>query len=176
MKEQISQEKLVQIYDLYKKRLFVSSLKIVKDHQSAEDVLQEVFFRLHKQDYSKIKERIDLWLFTVCRNLSIKIYHKRNRMVLLGDDKCDDIEDENLLDPSSDLMNKERVKKLLSFYKKISKKQLSAIKYRYYNDLEYKEIAKKLKTTSGNVGFMLSTGISKLRELFEKEKKRKIDY
>lgn len=178
MKEQIQQDELVHLYNLYKNRLFVSSFKIVKDHQAAEDVIQEVFFRLYKQDYAKLKDHIDLWLFTVCRNLSIKVYHKRNKISLLGgSDDFDDIEDETLPIPSNSLMQKERVNKLLKLYKKLPKRQLQALKYRYYKDMDYKEIAKKLKTTTGNVGFMLSTATSSLREFFEKEKqKKKIEY
>lgn len=178
MKEQIQQDELVHLHGLYKNKLFTSCVKIVRDHQAAEDVIQETFFRLYKQDYAKIKDHIDLWLFTVCRNLSIKVYHKQNKVSLYGgSEEFDDIEDESVPIPSCSLMQKEKVQKLLKFFKKLPKRQVQALKYRYYKDMDYKEIAKKLKTTTGNVGFMLSTATSSLREFFATEKqKKKIEY
>lgn len=176
MKEQIQQDVFLKTYHLHKNKLFASSLKIVKDKHAVEDIIQEVFVRLYKQDYAKVKDHIDLWLFTVCRNLSIKHYHKQGKVSLLGEDEADEIEDEQVEIPSDSLMNKEKIQKLLKLYKKIPKRQLAAIKYRYYKDLDYTQIAKKMKTTTGNVGFMLSTGISSLRSLFAKEKKNHIEY
>jgi RNA polymerase sigma-70 factor (ECF subfamily) len=176
MKEQIQQDAFLNTYNLNKNKLLASSVKIVKDKHAAEDIIQETFLRLYKQDYAKIKDHIELWLFTVCRNLSIKYYHKQGKISLLGDDFDDDIEDEKVEIPIDSLMAKERVRKLLKLYRKLPKRQLAAIKYRYYKDLDYTQIAKKMKTTTGNVGFMLSTGISSLRSLFAKEKKNHIEY
>ena len=48
--------------------------------------------------------------------------------------------------------------------KTLSKQQQKVIKLRYYSDLDYAQIAKKMKTTSGNVGFHLSTGLKNLRK------------
>ena len=175
MKTKITHNELVEIYNNNKNKLFTSCLKIVKDRHTAEDILQEIFLRLHKQDFSKIEDHIEMWLFTVCRNLSIKHYHKRERLVLIGDDFIEE-EDEQAIIPDESLMNKERVQKLIKLYKKLPKKQLQAIKLRYYKDLDYNQIAKKMKTTSGNVGYMLSTGIGSLRAFFLKEKKNNKEY
>lgn len=174
--KQISEKDYVNLYNLNRNKLYASALKIVKDRHATEDIVQEVFLRLYKQDFSKIKDHIDLWLFTVCRNLAIKAYHRQMRVYLLGEEKCDEIEDEVLGTPYDSLTSKERVNKLLELFKTLSKKQLNALKLRYYKDLSYKQIAKKMKTTDNNVGFLISMATSNLRGLFQKEKKYQNEY
>jgi RNA polymerase sigma factor (sigma-70 family) len=169
---QITEQKFLELYNKYKNRLYAASEKIVKDHHKAEDVLQDVFLRLQKQDFSKIEGHINEWLFTVCRNCSIKQYHKRNRYVLV-----DDVEELDCIDESNsalqDMMQTELVKVVNTLTKKLSKNQQKALKLKFNKDCSYAEIAKKLKTTTGNVGFMLSTAVSKLKKLLDKENKKK---
>jgi RNA polymerase sigma-70 factor (ECF subfamily) len=169
---QITKEKFLEIHSLYKNRLYAASEKIVKDHHRAEDVIQDVFLRLQKQDFSKIESYISEWLFTVCRNCSIKQYHKRNRYVLV-----DDIEELDCIDESAsapqEMMQAELVKVVNRLTKKLSKNQQKALKLKFNKDCSYAEIAKKLKTTTGNVGFMLSTAISKIKNLLDKENTKK---
>ena len=82
---QITEEKLLEIYNEYRHRLYGASDKILNDPQRSEDVVQDVFYRLCKQDFSKIENHIQEWLFTVNRNCSLKQYHKRNRYMLIED-------------------------------------------------------------------------------------------
>jgi RNA polymerase sigma factor (sigma-70 family) len=53
---------------------------------------------------------------------------------------------------------------------KLSDNQKKAIKLRYFNNLSYAEIAKKMKTSEGNVGFSISAGIRNLKKHFYKYK------
>ena len=165
---QIPQEKYLELYSEYKKRLFAASDKIVKDSQKAEDVFQEVFLRLHKQDYSKIEDHINEWLFIVCRNLSIKQYHKRNKYVLIDNIEAFEREDESL-DAPSQMMKKELIAGMLKHLSSIPQRHQTILKMRYFDNLTYEEIAKKMKTTVGNIGFLLSTSITKIRKKLEKD-------
>ena len=61
-----------EVYREQNRKLFSYAFKFLKDAQRAEDVVQECFSRLNKQDYDKLKDRINSWLFTVCRNHSFK--------------------------------------------------------------------------------------------------------
>ena len=154
-----------ELYKEYQPRLFAYSYKILKNNENAKDCVQEVFKRLAKQDIEKIKDYIHQWLFVVCKNCSLKILKKQN-FVLLDEDH-DQIfsEDKN---PFESLDSKEKIKKLLSMVEELPKKRKDILKLRFVYDLKYEQIAKKLKTTSGNVGFMLSTTLSDLREKFSK--------
>lgn len=168
----ITKEKLVELHALYKNRLYVASEKILKDHHKAEDVIQDVFMRLQKQDFSKIESYISEWLFTVCRNCSIKLYHNRNRYVF-----TDDIDELDCVDESDsapqEMMKTELLKAVVKLTKKLSKNQQKALKLKYTKDCSYNEIAKKLKTSNGNVGFMLNNAISRLKKALHKENIKK---
>jgi len=154
-----------ELYKEYQPRLAAYSYKILKNNENAKDCVQEVFKRLAKQDMGKIKDHIHQWLFVVCRNCSLKIL-KRQNFVLL-DENHDQVfsEDKN---PFESLDSKEKIKKLLWMVEQLPKKRKDILKLRFVHDLKYEEIAKKLKTTSGNVGFMLSTTLCDLREKFSK--------
>jgi RNA polymerase sigma-70 factor (ECF subfamily) len=169
---QITQQKFQELYQEYGKRLYGASEKIVKDHQRAEDVIQDVFLRLHKQDFSKIEGHLHEWLFTVCRNCSIKTYHKRNRYVLVENIEELDCVDESA-STSEDMIQSELLKSMMKLVVKLSKNQQKALKLRYFQDHTYASIAKKMKTTTGNVGFMLNNAVKRLKILLDKENKKK---
>lgn len=169
---QITHQKFQELYQEYGKRLYGASEKIVKDPQKAQDVIHEVFIRLHKQDFCKIEGHINEWLFTVCRNCSIKQYHNRNRYVLVDNlEEFDSIDESN--SASQDMIQSELLKTMMNLIKKLPKNQQKALHLRYFEDFSYETIAKKMKTTTGNVGFMLSNGISRLKALLKSENKKK---
>jgi RNA polymerase sigma factor (sigma-70 family) len=168
----ITDEKFLELKKEYTNKLAASSLKILRDSHAVEDVLQNVFYKLYNEDYSKIEDHLKEWLFTVCRNTSIKYYHKKNKYVLIENiDEFDSI-DESASAPEN-MMQAELIKVMSRLIKKLSKNQQKALKLKYFKDCSYAEIAKKLKTSSGNVGFMLSTAISKLKKLLDLENAKK---
>lgn len=169
---QISQEKYLELYSQFRNRLSAASHKIVNDTQKAEDIFQEVFARLYKQDYSRIEDHVTEWLFIVCRNLSIKYYHSKNKIVLIDNIEAYDRPDDNLT-ASDQMMKNELIEAMLRHIKGIPKKHQDILKLRYFDNLSYEQIAKKMKTTSGNVGFLLSTTISKIRKKLERENTQK---
>lgn len=61
------------LYDSYAPALYQIVLKIVKEEQLAQDVLQEAFVRIfhHFPDYDPGKGRLFTWLLNVTRNLAI---------------------------------------------------------------------------------------------------------
>ena len=162
----IPTELLNQLYAEKHRELYLYSNRIVKDDQLANDVVQECFIRLYKQDYDKWKDRLIPWLFTVCRNLSIKFLNKKNRFVEIFETDYDKIDESR---SASEQMDLEYQKKLLKKYmRKLTKRQRDVLKLRFFKDLDYSQCAKKLKTSSGNIGFQQCTAIQNLRKLMSK--------
>ena len=54
-------------------RLLQYAMSIVGEIERARDVVQETFMRLHNQEQEAIEGHLSQWLFTVCRNCSLKI-------------------------------------------------------------------------------------------------------
>ena len=163
METQITTQEFEVIYKQYTPRLKGLAKKFLYRDSLAEECVQDVFRKLLKQDFDKIREEDHLraWLFTVCRNGALNIKRKESRFV-------EEKEDESLSEepnPFENLDKRECYKKATALMKGVlSKDQQKVIKLRYFSDLSYKEIAKKMKTTTGNVGFLLSVGLSKVRK------------
>ena len=60
----------------YERPLLQYSMSIVGEIERARDVVQETFMRLHKQEQEAIEGHLSQWLFTVCRNCSLKSLKK----------------------------------------------------------------------------------------------------
>lgn len=163
MQTQMTTEQFEIVYKEYTPRLKGLAKKFLYRDSLVEECVQDVFRKLLKQDLSKIsgESHLRAWLFKVCKNASLKIKEKENRFV-------EENEDENLCEdpnPFENLDKRECYKKATLLMKDVlSKDQQKAIKLRYFSDLDYKEIAKKMKTTTGNVGFLLSVGLTKVRK------------
>jgi RNA polymerase sigma-70 factor (ECF subfamily) len=133
-----------------------------------EDLVQEVFLRLHKQDFEKIKNHISAWLFTVCRNLSFKKLKKENRYVDLSDQKLDQILSEDM-NPHEELDLQEQKKALKKCIKNLTPMQKEIIKLRYLKDYSIAQIAKKMKVKTNSVSFHICKGSQSLRKMLQKE-------
>lgn len=160
---------LYKIYEDNKPSLSKYVHSILKDEHMTNDIIQELYVRLARQDVDKVKSHCIQWLFTVSRNLSIKVYNKRKRFVEL-DEQLDSRFTEDIL-PFDKMQEEEKVKQLKNIISKLSDRHKKVVKYRYFNDYSYEQIAKKLKTTTGNVGFMLHTAIAKMKKEFDKVNK-----
>ena len=159
----ITTEEFNQVYKEYYRRLCGVVYKILKDHERTNDVVQNVFLKLFKQNYDELRSNPFPWLCVVCRNDSLKVIRKEKRYQELSDFHLDQFIDEtNGLDNT---VFAERVRELKKAMESLTKKQKDVIMTRFYADLSYKECAKKLKITKGNVGFIQNAAIAKLRSL-----------
>lgn len=161
MQTQITTEEFNELYKEWTPKLKSYANRILYNQESVEDCVQEVFRKLLNQDFDKIKDHIQSWMFVVCRNTSFKIKAKQKRFVDSFEEEeaiCED------LNPFESLDRKELYKKVERIIRNLSDQQKKSLKLRYKSDLSYEEIAKKMKTTSGNVGFHLSTAIKNVRK------------
>jgi RNA polymerase sigma-70 factor (ECF subfamily) len=139
------------------------SYNILKSEHAAEDIAQDTFLRLSKQDYSKIEDHVVAWLFLVCRNSSLKYIRKNKRNVPLLDHDNDKIDE--IRGPEDELIFKERCSELKVALAKLTNRQRDVIICRFYKDLNYEETTKNLKISAGNIGFTQSSAVKVLRKL-----------
>lgn len=157
---------LEKIYETHKPSLQKFVFSILKDENITNDVMQDLYIKLYKQDFDKIKTHTTQWLFTVSRNLSIKIYNKRKRFVELNEDLDSRVCEDPL--PFDKIEQSEKFNQIKKILSKLSDRHKKIIKYRYYDNLSYEKIAKKMKITQGNVGFILHMAVNKIRAEFTK--------
>jgi RNA polymerase sigma-70 factor (ECF subfamily) len=161
----ISESDFEDLYKTYRIRMLKFVEKIVYCPNRSEDIVQEAFARLTKQDYEKIKDHIMQWLFTVCRNLSFKLKTKEKRYIPLLDNNDEVLDEEK--NPYESLDFSEQKKNLLKCIKKLSPLQKKVIQLRYLKQLDNPEIAKKLKIKTNAVAFHVCKGKQNLLEIMK---------
>ena len=136
--------------------------RFVGDPERARDVVQDTFIRLYQQDREKVSRGLKTWLFTVCRNRALDILRKEKRMVELDDEAASRIQSEEA-GPGSAVDWDERVAQVMKALDRLSENQREVIRLKFQQGLSYKEISDVTNLSTGNVGFLLHTGLKRLR-------------
>ena len=162
--EQFVEQALAQ----YEGPLIGYALGIVHDLDRARDVVQDTFIRLYQQDREKVQRGLKAWLFTVCRNRALDILRKEKRMVALVDEKADRLEGTTAT-PDRVADWDERVTQVMNALDRLSDNQRKVIRLKFQQELSYKEISEATGLAQGNVGFLLHTGLKRLRALLPED-------
>lgn len=137
---------------------------LLGDLDLAQDVVQDTFLRLYEQEEGKVDESLKAWLFTVCRNRCLDFLRRRRRTV--------DFNEELLLqacspgpDPSEAMERQEAGSEVMRVLERLPENQREVIRLKFQADLSYKEIAAVTGLSVSNVGFLIHTGLKRLRSL-----------
>ena len=134
------------------------------DWERARDVVQDTFIKLHRQDPELIRGRLKSWLYTVCRNRAIDVLRKENPMMTSASEAFERLDDAEPT-PSDAMERKERFEEVIRFLERLPENQREVIRLKFQGDLSYKEIAEVTGLSVSNVGFLIHTGIKRLRTL-----------
>ena len=137
---------------------------ILNDLDLARDVVQDTFVRLCQQDPAKVAGNLKPWLFTVCRNRALDVLRKDKRVQQLEDVQWQKVAGPDL-QPDEQLERDERFSRLEIYLRRLSENQREVIILKFQHDLSYQEIHEVTGLTTGNIGFLIHTGIKRLRDL-----------
>ena len=136
----------------------------VHDVERARDIVQDTFIRLCQQDVAKVKDGLKTWLFTVCRNRALDVLRKESRVTQLDESEYNAVAAD---DPAPDrtLDQAERLDQTMRFLSRLPQNQQTVILMKFRDGCSYQEICEATGLSSGNVGFLIHTGLKRLREL-----------
>ena len=155
-----------QALDLHESSLIAYACSIFNgDEDRARDVVQDTLLRLYLADPARVSENLKAWLFAVCRNRAFDVLRKENRMVLSDDREPMEWIDESQPDPSDEAGREELLGHIWNVIEQLPRNQREVIRLKFQHDLSYKEISNITGLTVTNVGFLLHTGIKRLRRL-----------
>ena len=127
-------------YNRFKKPLFNYACKIVKSEMFAEDICHNVFMKLY-DNLEKIRdaERIEVWIFTTCRNEIFGHFRKNKKRI----EESFDLHEEKIPGASlfDDYERKELIDMIEDELEKMDSSQSEVYYLKEYSDLSYKEIA-----------------------------------
>ena len=156
---------LEQLYDRHARYAMAVAYRIVGNREEAEEVVQDVFFKLWKSKlgYDPERGRFTTWLFGICRNRAIDSLRHRQRRPLLdsrisSEDAAHPADSENLLS------EKERRTRVQSALSKLPGPQRMAIELSFYRGMTHREIADEIGEPLGTVKSRIHGGMAKLRE------------
>jgi RNA polymerase sigma-70 factor (ECF subfamily) len=186
---------LIALLDRYERTLIRYACSMVGDLDSARDVVQETFIKLARgemggkesgvrrqesgrngametdscpliPDSCSDSSHTEAWLFTVTRNGALDHIRKHSRIIpmTLPDDRpCTGP------GPSATLEQRENADSIFELLDALSPNQREVIRLKFQNDLSYREIADVTKLSVTNIGFLIHTGLKKLRALLREQ-------
>jgi len=161
----LSREKFIeQALSDYESPLIGYASTILNDLDLARDVVQDTFVRLCQQEVAKVEDNLKSWLFTVCRNRALDILRKDKRTQPLEDAGWKKVAGPGL-QPDEEAEQQERTGQLASYLDRLKPNQREVILLKFQQDLSYEEIREITGLTSGNIGFLIHTGLKRLREI-----------
>ncbi len=151
------------IWRTYHKQLLAFIQKRVSDPTMAEDILQEVFIKIHSKIDSLQEERkVKAWLFQITRNAIIDFY-RRSKLHSKQDDQISDLEDENDPGALEDIQSC-----IVPMIKSLPKDYRDALLLSELNGLSQKELSEKLHISYSAAKSRVQRGRSMLKEALSK--------
>jgi len=145
--------------------LMLYALRLLKHPEEAQDVVQETFLRLCAQNPTKLEGRLSVWLFSVCRNLCMDVRRKRARTAAAYQELSNrGVPMAMGLAPDQLAEQDDSLSHALSVLEKLSPNQQEVIRLKFQHGLSYREIAAVTRLSVTNVGFLIHTGVKKIRE------------
>jgi RNA polymerase sigma factor (sigma-70 family) len=150
-----------QIIQRYKRKVFGIAYKFTGRFEEAEDLTQEVFFKVYRAlDSYKREQDFSWWLVSISRNACIDYYRsvKRERKVLSGD--LTDLKNFKFqgLSPQGNLEAAERSKVLRRSLNELPDDLRTVLVLRDLKGLSYREIADQLNLAEGTVKSRIHRG------------------
>ncbi len=156
------------LYNRYGDLVYSTCLRVVRDAQLAEDIVQEVFLRLWRKPESYVAQRgrFPTWLLSVTRNRSvdeIRSRGRRQRHENSPQQQERDLPASQDQDPALSAQLADQQRLIRAALAELPDEQRLAIELAYFGGLTQQEIAAKLSQPLGTVKTRIRLGMQKLR-------------
>ena len=170
-----STEALNVLYDRYSRLVFSLALNAVGDHATAEEITQDVFFRVWEKanTYRVEQAKVSTWLTSVTRYRAIDVLRRRSSRPEQNSVGWEDVS-VNIL-PASDDTPEDVVElrlmsaRLQAAIVSLPAEQQQALALAFFQGLTHSEIAELLGHPLGTVKTRIRSGMQKLREILKEE-------
>jgi RNA polymerase sigma-70 factor (ECF subfamily) len=142
--------------------LTLYAARLLRDAESARDVVQETFLKLCASDRSSIEDHLAEWLYTVCRNRALDVLRKEQRMSQLREEqvhRCLSPEPA----PLDAVERRELGQRVLELLETLPANQREVLRLKFQNGFSYQEISRISGHSISNVGYLIHAGIKTLR-------------
>ncbi len=166
------QEAFEAIVRNYQRRVYAVALRMTRQHEVADDIVQETFLRAYTRLHRfELGRPLAPWLTRIAVNLAINHLTSRvKREQPLEDEKSGDrirVADENSPNPLKSLLSAEFARALTLAVEKLPPEQKAVFVLRVNEEMCYDEIAESLGISAGTVMSRLYRARVKLKEMLK---------
>jgi RNA polymerase sigma-70 factor (ECF subfamily) len=155
-----------EVYRATRSKLFAVSLRIVRERQLAEEVLQDSFVAIwnHAADYAQAKSAPTTWMTAIVRNRSLDVLRR-------GAHETEDVDEVmalNLVDesasPARDLDHATDAHSIQDCMKELDAEQRQSIALAFFHGLSHSELAAHMHKPLGTVKTHIRRGLMRLKD------------
>ena len=158
-------EALRDVYDQTSSRVFGTIIRIVRDRERAEDLVQDVYLLVWERAgrFDPAKGSAITWMCTIARNISLNELRKSGRDRDLTEDPFPDVGVRDVTPADDWLCEMEDCEALARCLEELQDNQRSSILMAFFDGFTHSELAAKLKTPIGTVKSWIRRGLADLR-------------
>lgn len=156
----IQNQAMAWLYEKYAQFIYSVALRILRNPTEAEDVLQEVLFRIWRTpEQLKVGQSLRPWIAVVSRNSSIDIVRKRRASVSIEDVSLESPNDTALQAETNLMFGKVR-----AVIDALPLEQRTAMEMAYMGGMTHVEIADKTGSPLGTIKTRIRDALKNLRK------------
>lgn len=159
------------LFQRFSKRIFAMGVKLTRNEQLAQDLVQEAMLTVWKKAplYDLDRGSAQSWIFTLTRNRCFDMLRKIKRQP--NTVNADDIWPQQEGELESNLVHEERgsmeveIAQIESYYQELPDAQREVVEQIYIHDRTHEEAAAALNIPLGTLKSRLRLGLGKLRQM-----------
>lgn len=150
---------LLQVFETEESPLLRFAFSLVGQRETAEDLVQEAFLKLHAHWQDVANPRA--WLFRSIRNLALNHLrdHRRESAIEPADDFASDSPE-----PDQALGRMEAIGSLRLLVAELDSTDRQLVMLKYHEDLKYDQISERTGISVGNIGYKLHHALKSLAD------------
>lgn len=166
------------LYDRYAARALGLAFKILKDRDSAEQVIQDAFWRVWRnaERYEPTRGSFSTWLYAIVHNLAIDQLRRRRNELPLDDPQQAETLEAQLpgADVTETVARHLGASEIRTALKTLPEAQRRVIELAYLEGFSRREIAQQLGEPLGTIHTRARLGLEKLRRLLRLDREAEL--
>ncbi len=156
---------LAVLYDRHSPMLLGMALKILRNRQDAEEVVQEVFFYAWRRaaDYDRTRAAVSSWLVLITRSRCLDRLRSYQRMEAMRSAVEREVPNAERPKSYSNVLNHERATRLRDALERLPEAQRQVLEYSFFRGLTQREVAERTGIPIGTVKTRTLLAMQKLR-------------
>lgn len=153
-----------QLVRMYQRMLYFHIRRMVINHDDADDVLQNTFFKAWKYiDRFRADSALKTWLYRIATNEALTFLNKQKKRAY---EDVADIQDDlrHSLDQGKYIDGTEIQMKLQHAILQLPERQRAVFNLRYFDEMKYDEIAEVLKVSVGSLKASYHHAVKKIEK------------